>query len=169
MRAIQAVTAAMAKPDRRILLVDADLRRSHVDDTLGLRTRPGLFELLSGDADTKEAVRRFKSTSLAVLTSGGSAEEPTQVLAGNRMKRFLELVRDAFDEIYLDVPPVLPFADAAILRRQSAGVLMAIRANETSMRQVNQAIEHLAAPPLLGCVLSAPETTAASTVRSDMR
>ena len=164
-----ALTAARANPDRRILLVDADLRRSHVADTLGLRTRPGLFELLSGDADTKEAVRRFKSTSLAVLTSGGSAEEPTQVLAGNRMKRFLELVRDAFDEIYVDVPPVLPFADAAILGCQSDGVLMVIRANETSMRQVNQAIEHLAGAPMIGCVLNAAEISAAPYLKSYIR
>ena len=54
-----ALTAARANVDRRILLIDADLRRSHVADTLGLRARPGLFELLCGDADTKEAVRRI--------------------------------------------------------------------------------------------------------------
>ena len=164
-----ALTAARANVDRRILLIDADLRRSHVADTLGLRARPGLFELLCGDAETKEAVRRFKSTSLAVLPSGGSAEEPTQILAGNRMKRLMELVRDAFDEVYLDVPPVLPFADAAILGCQADGVLVVIRANATSMRQVNQAIEQLAGAPMVGCLLNAAELSAAPYLKSYVR
>jgi protein-tyrosine kinase len=164
-----ALTAARANLDRRILLIDADLRRSHVADALGLRARPGLSELLSGDADTKEALRRFKSTSLAVLPSGGSAEEPTQILAGNRMKRLLELVRDAFDEIYLDVPPALPFADAAILGCLSDGVLVVIRASHTPMRQVNQAIEQLAGASMIGCVLNAAEPSAAPYLKSYFR
>ena len=125
--------------------------------------------MLCGDADTKEAVRRFKSTSLAVLPSGGSAEEPTQILAGNRMKRLMELVRDAFDEVYLDVPPVLPFADAAILGCQADGVLVVIRANATSMRQVNQAIEQLAGAPMVGCLLNAAELSAAPYLKSYVR
>ena len=164
-----ALTAARANPDHRILLIDADLRRSHVADTLGLRSRPGLFELLLGEADTKDAVRRFKSTALAVLPSGGVAEEPTQILAGNRMKRLLELVRDAFDEIYLDVPPALPFADASILGCQSDGVLIVIRANATPVRRVNEAIEHLAGAPMIGCVLNGAELSAAPYLKSYLR
>lgn len=164
-----ALTAARANPDHRILLVDADLRRSHVADTLGLRSRPGLLELLAGEADTKDAVRRFKSSPLAVLPSGGPTEEPTQILAGNRMKRFFELVRDAFDEIYLDVPPALPFADAAILGCQSDGVLLVIRANDTSMHQVHQAIEQLAGAPMVGCVLNAADPSAAPYLKSYIR
>jgi protein-tyrosine kinase len=156
-----ALASARANPERRVLLIDADLRRSHVADCLGIRSKPGLFELLSGDAQTKEAVRRFNSTALAVLPSGGVAEEPTQVLAGARMKRLLQLVRDAFDEVYIDIPPVLPFADAAILGCQADGVLMVIRANSTPLRRVHEAIEHLAGAPMVGCVLNAAELSTA--------
>jgi capsular exopolysaccharide synthesis family protein len=164
-----ALTAARADIDRRILLIDGDLRRSHIADTLGVRSRPGLFELLSGDAETKDAVRRFKSTALAVLPSGGAAEEPTQILASNRMKRLLELVRDAFDEVYIDVPPALPFADASILACQSDGVLMVIRANATPVREVNQAIEQLAGAPMIGCVLNGAELSAVPYLNNFMR
>jgi Mrp family chromosome partitioning ATPase len=136
---------------------------------LGIRSKPGLFELLSGDAQTKEAVRRFNSTALAVLPSGGAAEEPTQVLAGARMKRLLQLVRDAFDEVYVDIPPVLPFADAAILGCQADGVLMVIRANSTPLRRVHEAIEHLAGAPMVGCVLNAAELSTAPYLKNYLK
>jgi capsular exopolysaccharide synthesis family protein len=164
-----ALASARASPDRRILLIDADLRRSHVADCLGIRSKPGLLELLNGDAQTKEAVRRFNSVSLAVLPSGGTPEEPTQVLAGTRMKRLLQLVRDAFDEVYVDIPPVLPFADAAILGCQADGVLMVIRAGSTPLGRVHEAIEHLAGAPMVGCVLNGAELSAAPYLKNYLK
>ncbi len=68
---------------------------------------------------------------LAVIPAGGTPEEPTQVLASTRMKQFLKAVRDNFDEVYIDLPPTLPFADAGILGHQVDGVLMVVRANVT--------------------------------------
>ena len=156
-----ALTAARANPDRRILLIDADLRRSGVGPMLGIRSKPGLAELLSGDAEIKDVVRRFKSTRLAVIPGGSSPEEPAQLLASARMKHLMKMVRENFDEIYVDLPPTLPFADAAILGGQSDGVLMVIRANETPFKQVNAAIEQLAGAPILGCVLNGAEVTSA--------
>jgi protein-tyrosine kinase len=161
-----ALTAARATPDRRILLIDADLRRSQTADVLGIRGKPGLSELLSGEGDVREVVRRFKSTRLAVIPAGGVPEEPTQLLAGARMKQLLAKVREGFDEIYLDLPPTLPFADAAILGGQSDGVVLVIRANVTPHRQVSQALEHLAGAPVVGCVLNGAEVSAAPYLKS---
>ncbi len=161
-----ALTAARANPDRRIVLVDADMRRSQVSDYLGVRAKPGLLELLTGDAGTPDVVRRFKSTSLAILPSGGDCEEPTQILAGTRMKRLLELLREAFDDVYVDLPPALPFADASILGCQADGVLLVVRANSTPVSRVNQAMEHLAGAPVIGCVLNAAELSVAPYLKS---
>ncbi len=152
-----ALTSARANPDRRVLLIDADLRRSQVAPVLGIKAKPGLVDLLAGDCEVKDAVRRFTGTSLTVLPAGVSPDEPTQVLAGKRMKLLLRQVRDAFDEIYIDLPPTLPFADAGIVGLQADGVLLVIRANQTPSRVVTQAIEQLAGAPLLGCVLNGAE------------
>src|SRR5262249_45009371 len=84
-----ALTSARANPARRILLIDADLRRGQVAELLSFRARPGLSELLVGDADLREVVRRFKANRLAVIPSGQPAEEPTQLLASPRMKELL--------------------------------------------------------------------------------
>ncbi|HLM46829.1 MAG TPA: AAA family ATPase, partial [Myxococcaceae bacterium] len=91
-----ALAAARANPDRRILLVDADLRRSQVAQVLGIRSKLGLTELLAGECEVRDVVRRFHATRLAVIPAGGTPEEATQVLASGQMKQFLKAVRENF-------------------------------------------------------------------------
>ncbi|MDQ3266333.1 MAG: CpsD/CapB family tyrosine-protein kinase [Myxococcota bacterium] len=155
-----ALTAARANLDRRILLIDADLRRGQVAQALGIRSKPGLTELLAGEVEVRDVVRRFQSTRLAVIPAGETPEDPTQVLASARMKQFLARVRESFDEVYIDLPPTLPFADAAIASPLVDGVLMVVRANVTPMRMVNQAIDQLNGAPVVGCVLNGAEMNA---------
>lgn len=164
-----ALAAARANSDRRILLIDADLRRSNVAEVLGIRSKGGLAELLAGDCEVRDVVRRFNSTQLAVIPAGTTPEEPTQVLASARMKQFLKAVRDNFDEVYVDLPPTLPFADAGILGHQADGVLVVIRANVTPMKAVNQAVEQLGGAPLLGCVLNGAEVSATPYMKNYMK
>ncbi|HEX5750394.1 MAG TPA: CpsD/CapB family tyrosine-protein kinase [Archangium sp.] len=152
-----ALAAARANPERRILLIDADLRRGQVADVLGIKGRPGLTELLNGECEVRELVRRFHATRMAVITAGSTPEEPTQSLASGKMKQFLKVVREHFDEVYMDLPPTLPFADSAILGHQTDGLLMVVRANVTPARAVNQAVEQLGGAPILGCVLNGAE------------
>ncbi|WP_426751620.1 CpsD/CapB family tyrosine-protein kinase [Myxococcus sp. Y35] len=152
-----ALAAARANPERRILLVDADLRRGGVAATLGMRNKTGLAELLAGECEVRDVVRRFNSTRLALIPAGVTPEDTAQVLASTRMKQFLKAVREGFDEVYIDLPPTLPFADAAILGHQVDGVLMVIRANVTSGKAVHQAVETLGGAPIVGCVLNGAE------------
>jgi capsular exopolysaccharide synthesis family protein len=152
-----ALAAAKANPERRILLIDADLRRSQVASVLGIRGKTGLAELLAGECDVRDVVRRFNATRLAVIPAGTTPEDATQVLASSRMKQFLKAVRDNFDEVYIDLPPTLPFADASILSHMADGVLMVVRANVTPTKAVNQAVEQLGGAPLLGSVLNGAE------------
>ena len=149
-----ALASARANPDRRILLIDADLRRSQVAEMLGIRGKPGLCELLTGDAELREVVRRFKSTRLAVIPGGGVAEDSTQLLASSRMKELVKWLREGFDEIYIDLPPTLPFADAEILSSQMDGVVLVVRAGMTSSSHVHEALEHLTGASVVGCVLN---------------
>lgn len=156
-----ALTAARASPERRVLLIDADLRRGKVGEVLGVGPRPGLAELLQSECALEDAVRHFQATPLMLVPAGAAAEEPTRLLASARMKALLRRAREDFDEIYVDLPPALPFADPAILGGQADGMVVVIRAGATSLRQVDQAIEHLAGVPLVGCVLNGAEPGAA--------
>lgn len=152
-----ALAAAKANTERRILLIDADLRRCQVASVLGIRGKTGLAELLAGECDVRDVVRRFNSTRLAVIPAGTTPEDPSQVLASSRMKQFLKAVRDNFDEVYIDLPPTLPFADSTILGHLTDGVLVVVRANVTPTKAVNQAVEQLGGAPILGCVLNGAE------------
>jgi len=149
-----ALAAARANADRRVLLVDADLRRGQVAELLGFRRTPGLKELLEDEVEIGYALRRFQGERLVVVPCGATSTEPTGALASQGMRKLLESVRAHFDEVYLDVPPVLPFADAAIVGGLADGVLLVIRANHTPARHVRQAVETLAGAPIVGCVLN---------------
>jgi len=149
-----ALTAARAAPERRILLVDADLRRGRVAETLGIREAPGLAELLAGECQIPDAVRRFHSTRLAVVPAGRAPEEATRLLSSGKMRELLTAMRANFEEIYLDLPPTLPYADASIVGSQVDGMLMVVRAHRTPGRVIEQACESLSGTPLVGCVLN---------------
>ncbi len=154
-----ALASARANPERRILLIDADLRRSQVTDYLGIRSKPGLAELIAGECEIRDAVRRFKATRLAIIPAGRAGDEATGILASGRMKELLKRIRESFDEVYVDMPPTLPFADAGILGHQTDAVVMVIRAGVTPTKRVNQALECLAGAPVVGCVLNGADQT----------
>jgi capsular exopolysaccharide synthesis family protein len=164
-----ALTSARANPDRRILLLDADLRRGQVGEVLGCGNKPGLADFLAGEAELNQIVRGFKATRLAVIPSGAVPEEPTQLLASARMKELLQAVRANFDEVYVDLPPTLPFADAPILACQADGVVMVIRANVTPSLRVDHALEQLAGAPVVGCVLNGAELSSTPYLKSYMK
>lgn len=164
-----ALAAARANVDRRILLLDADLRRGQVSRVLGIKSKPGLAELLAGEVEVRDVVRRFASTRLAVLPAGETPDDPAGVLASTRMKQLLKSVRDNFDEVYVDLPPTLPFADAPILGHQADGVVMVVRAHVTPLKAVNLAVEQLGGAALLGCVLNGAEATSSPYLQAYQR
>ena len=151
-----ALTSARANPDRRILLIDADLRGGQVGEMLAFRARPGLSELLQGDAELREVVRRFKANRLAVIPSGQVPEEPTQLLASPRMKELLRAVREGF-------------ADASILGTLSDAVVLVVRANATAGKHVHQALEHLTGASVVGCVLNGAALASTPYLKSYVR
>jgi capsular exopolysaccharide synthesis family protein len=140
-----------------------------VSGVLGIKSRPGLSDLLAGECEVRDLVRRFQATRMAVITAGPTPEEPTQALASAKMKQFLKVVREHFDEVYVDLPPTLPFADSAILGHQTDGLLMVVRANVTPAQAVNQAVEQLGGAPILGCVLNGAEMSDTPYMKNYMR
>ncbi|MBS2028816.1 MAG: CpsD/CapB family tyrosine-protein kinase [Deltaproteobacteria bacterium] len=149
-----ALAAAAANPERRVLLMDCDLRRPTVHTLLGLTPQPGLAEVLRGEAQVPSALRRFASTRLAVMPAGGKVEEAADLLHSSVMRQLMKHAADHFDEVYLDAPPCLAFADAHILATQCQGVVMVVKAGQTSSRRVSQALSQLHDAPVLGCVLN---------------
>src|SRR5436305_2752667 len=149
-----ALTAARAR-DAKVALVDCDLRRGGQAALFGMGSRAGLADVLTGKTEIGEALGRFTEGHLAVITSGRApGAESASLLAGTRFAQTLSLLRNLFDEIYLDVPPALATADASVVAHKADGVVLVVRAGGTPREQVAGAVRSLAGAPVWGLVLN---------------
>jgi capsular exopolysaccharide synthesis family protein len=137
---------------RRVLLIDADLRRPAVHQVLGIRNRAGLNELLHGEVHDLPLIAL--SPTLSVLTSGGSRSTPLAGLSSARMGTLLDECASRFDWVLLDVPPVGLLADAQILGRLTGAVILVIRAGATPYALVERAIAQIGRESIIGTVLN---------------
>ena len=142
---------------RRVLLIDADLRRPSVHQVLGIRNRAGLNEVLHGEVQELPLVDL--SATLSVLTSGRTRSTPLAGLASQRMGTLLDDCASRFDWVLLDVPPVGLLADAQILGRLTGAVILVIRAGATPYALVERAITQIGRESIIGTVLNGVEET----------
>ncbi|MCS0504491.1 polysaccharide biosynthesis tyrosine autokinase [Ancylobacter mangrovi] len=136
-----AVSAATS--GKRVLLIDCDLRRPSVTQQFGLTDRPGLVELLAQSASTDGILYRDKASGVYVLGSGAKTQNPPDLLGSARMQHLIEQLRETFDFVVLDVPPIGPVIDASVLAPLVDKVLFVVRWNATAREFVRHAIERL--------------------------
>ena len=133
----------MAQAGRRVLLVDADLRRPTVHRKLGLAREPGLVqELFDGAAFDPSSIPAV-ADGLHVLTAGSIAPNPSELIGSRRMREVIEQMREAFDVILFDAPPVLAATDAVLLSTQCDATLLVCRAGETKDFELDAAHDAL--------------------------
>lgn len=124
----------------RVVLVDADLRKGSIHKWLGLGECPeGLSTALLRGGELNGSVVRLKDPALAILPCGDYPEHPAELLESSSMKKVLASLREQFDVIIIDAPPVLPVADPGIVAAQADGVLLVVRAGKTQRKTVLQA------------------------------
>jgi capsular exopolysaccharide synthesis family protein len=143
---------------RRVLVIDADLRRPSVHKMLGISNRVGLNEVLHGE--THELPLVVVTQNLSVLTAGRFHEAPLAGLASDRMRVLLDACASRFDWVLLDVPPTGLLADAQILGHLTGAVILVIRAGVTPHALVERAITQIGRESIIGTVLNAVEEPA---------
>lgn len=155
------LAACAAKRGRRTVLVDCDLRRPGSSKLFGLDDpSPGLVSVLNGDESLREAIRSGPD-GLAVIPAGRTAEDPPGLFSSSAFQEVVDELRSSFQEIYLDLPPVLAFADAHVVGSVADGVVMVVRSGQTQVEQIREAVDALSGLPMLGCVLTGCEETIA--------
>jgi protein-tyrosine kinase len=147
--------------DRRVLLIDADLRASRLHLGLGAPATPGLTDYLRGEANEFEVIQRGLEGNLCFIPGGNTVSNPSELLLGERMKRLLDLVTPVFDWIILDSPPALPVHDASMLAGLCDGVLFVVRAGQTDCEMADRACSDFRDKNLLGVVLNRVEKSEA--------
>lgn len=139
---------------RRVVIVEADLRKPSLRHLFGLPAGPGLAEYLTGAADLKDVMRFLPDHNLTVIDAGGAPANPAELLGSTAMRRLLDQLRSRFDRVILDTPPVLPLADVAVLAPLVDGALMVVRAGVTPKPAIENALRAFDSSRLLGIVLN---------------
>lgn len=158
------LAVVLAQAGDRVVLVEGDLRRPRVAELFGLESAVGLTTVLVGRVELDEALQETRVPGLDVLASGSRPPNPAEILQTSAMERLLDDLRDAYDVVVIDAPPVLPVADASVLGRLADGVVLVVRHGRTGHDQVRAAAERIrnVSATLYGTVLSmSPRRSAA--------
>jgi capsular exopolysaccharide synthesis family protein len=139
---------------RRVVLVDCDLRGAAVHTLFGIEQGAGLSEVLAGEATLDQALVHLPEHGLVLLTAGAIPRFPTELLGSAAMRRTLDLLRARFDRVLLDTPSMMPLADAGTLAPMTDGALVVLRAGVTRRPALDQALATLDRKQLLGLVLN---------------
>ena len=142
---------------RRVLLLDADLRRPSLGDMFELPNVSGLNEALSGKQDRKVAIIQI-SERLSLLTAGAPDHDPMSKLTSERMFKLLEEAKEAFDWVVIDTPPIGILTDAKLLGAIADAALLVVRAGKTPAPLVKRAVDALGRERIIGVVLNRGET-----------
>lgn len=149
-----AISYAMA--ECKVLIVDCDLRRPKLARLLRMNSKVGLSNLIINPKLKDEAVQTSGISGMDVLLSGDIPPNPSELLGSRRMQSLLEELREFYDVIILDSPPVNMVTDAVVLAPKSDGVLVLVRANYTDRGAIIHAVEQLgyAKAKILGFILN---------------
>lgn len=145
---------AIAQSEKRVLIIDGDLRRPNVAAYLGVKPKVGLGETLAGEAAALDSLFTLEGQEMYVLAVSRESANPTELLSSERLVEMIAELRGYFDFILVDSPPVLPFADARLLANQADAVMLVVRAGMAQYETVEKAIEALPAAKMLGVVLN---------------
>jgi tyrosine-protein kinase Etk/Wzc len=136
--------ALLAANGERVLLVDGDLRKGHLHESLGVELECGLAELLSGTVALEDALRRDVIPRLDFISTGAAPAHPSELLAGQRVTALLETLSPHYDVVVIDAAPVLAVTDAVMLGRHADTVLLVARAASTRIAELGEAVRRLA-------------------------
>lgn len=137
------LAVALAQTGARTLLIDCDLRRPSLHRIFAQKDVPGLSDLLVDPEHAGRSVRHLKELSLDFIPDGTEPPNPTQLLNSDKMRAFLANTHERYDYVVLDVPPLLPVADALILASQVDLNVMVIESCRIPERLVRRAVKSL--------------------------
>jgi tyrosine-protein kinase Etk/Wzc len=138
------LAAVLAQAGKKVVVLDADLRRGHLHNHFGVDNAPGISDYLIKDADQAAVIRNCDIQGLHFVSRGTHPPNPAELLMN---PKFAELVRELssrYDYVLIDSPPVLAVADTSILGRLAGYVLLVLKSAEHPVREIDDTIKRLA-------------------------
>jgi capsular exopolysaccharide synthesis family protein len=150
------LAVSIAQSGKRTLLIDADLRKPEMHRAFGLPGDSGLVSLIAGEADPAEVIRPSAVPGLSVLPCGPVPPNPAELLTAPRFAELLALLREQYDFVLIDTPPLLAVTDPSVVAPRVDGVLLTIRLTKNGRPAAERAKEVLAAlgATVLGVVIN---------------
>lgn len=150
------LASSLAESGSRVLLIDVDLRRPSCHRVLGITNDRGLSNFLSGQAELASLIRPLHADRLFFVPAGPTPPNPAELVGSARMRDALEDLRDEYDFVILDSPPVLPVTDAVVLGREADGAVLVVKGHDTPRELLRRARDQLlqANVHLLGAVVN---------------
>lgn len=121
------ISVTMAQSGRRVLLIDADLRRPRVAKIFGIESEVGVAAVVSGKVEVDDAIVAGPVANLSILPGGKRPANPAEILSSERFRNMVDMLRDKFDVIVIDTPPLLAVSDPGAVAGIVDGVLMTMR------------------------------------------
>ncbi len=138
---------SLAELGKRVLLVDADMRRPSINVKLGIKLTPGLSDLLGDTNSITSAIQKYySSTSEAtfdIIPGGIIPQNPSELLNSRRMERLLSALSSAYDYLIIDLPPVGAVIDAVAVAKQTDGMIIVMRENNCPRGVLNDCVDQL--------------------------
>lgn len=137
------LAASMAQSGKSVLLIDTDLRRPRVHSSFGLSREQGVSTLVAGEASFESATQRSRVPGLDVMTSGPVPPNPAELLHSPAFARLVDTARQRYDLVIFDSPPLGAVTDAAIIGPQVDGVVVVVKASETTRDALRSSLRQL--------------------------
>lgn len=141
-------------PDRRVLLIDGDLRTPRLHTFLGTAKEPGLSECLETKVDLRDALQRGNGNNAFFIPAGNPWPRPSDLISDARVAAFVKRLVNCFDWVIIDAPSTIETSDSSSLAEIADGVLLVVRANATPSDIVQSALDRFNEDRLLGVVLN---------------
>lgn len=150
------LAVVMAQNGSKTILIDCDQRKPKLHKVFLTSNQKGLSDVLVGNSVFQEAVQKTEIENLDILTSGTRPPNPSELLASIKMKNFIENLREKYDCIIIDTPPVIAVTDAQIVSRYADGCLLVVASAQAEREAVAKAKELLEKvdAKILGVVLN---------------
>jgi capsular exopolysaccharide synthesis family protein len=140
---ISNLAIAIAQSGKRVLLIDADLRRPTVHEMFRVSQEAGLSEVLHGEIEWMNALKTTPFQTLSILTAGIAPENPAELLSSPALETVLRRAREEFDFVLVDSPPVLAVSDPSIIAPHTDGMLLVVRMRKNKRPAVERTRETL--------------------------
>ncbi|MDP3029165.1 MAG: polysaccharide biosynthesis tyrosine autokinase [Deltaproteobacteria bacterium] len=156
------LAVAMSQMGERVLIVDGDMRRHNLHELFGLNNELGISDVIMDYGNLSKAIiSTDKHPNLDIISAGMQAPNPSELLGSEKMKEFIAQMRERYDRVILDSPPIFAFSDSLILSSLADGVIIVVWGGKTSRDIIQKSMQPLKgiSAKILGAVLNKIDTT----------